>query len=311
MLRRLHVIGLLLATPLALGALGACKKKADAPAGGSATATGSAAPATPTKVTLALDDKVVTEAVPLGGAPRPLAELVPGAPAYDTWIAVEAIDQAGTVNSILAPAKNHAGAVPALTADARGAVFGLLRDGKLEQPVTGIARVTIKTTFEAGKPVEHADHGGDTGGGGGGGDSGGGGEHGGGGNQADKGVRQVPTAELKIEIEGPGGKKSTFTGDKMVGLPEIHAPSGDTETPGWNLVDVLGAAGIKDAKAVVLTDEGNAALRIEGADWDTTKTMLYLKLNRSGVIRFRVFRKTGDLWEVAGELRGIKTIKVP
>jgi hypothetical protein len=185
--------------------------------------------------------------------------------------------------------------------------FGLLRGGALEQPVGNIAKITIKTQSDAGKPPDNVDHGGS--GGTGGGDSGGGGDHGGGANAADKGVRAVPTAELKIDVETAQGV-TTFTGDKMVGLPEIHAPSGDTETPGWSLVDVLGAAGIKDAKVVVLTDEANATLKIEGDAWDPAKAMLYLKLNKSGQIRFRVFRKTGDLWEVAGELRGIKSIKL-
>lgn len=300
-LRRVLVAAVVLATTLAT--TGCKKKEQAAPAGGSAAATGSAAPAA-TKVTIAIDDKVVTDSPALTATPKPLVELVPGAPPYDRWFAIEVIDTAGSVMSILAPSKNHAGSVPALLVDGRGATFGLLRDGKLEQPVSVVAKVTVKATFTPGAPIEHADHGG-------GGDSGGGGEHGGGGNQGDKGVRPVPTAELTIEIEGPGAKKSTFTGDKMAGLPEVHAPSGDTETPGWNLVDVLAAAGLKDAKVVVLTDEANAALRIEGADWDPAKTMLYLKLNRSGVIRFRVFRKTGELWEIAGELRGIKAIKVP
>ena len=36
-----------------------------------------------------------------------------------------------------------------------------------------------------------------------------------------------------------------------------------------------------------LTDDEGASLKVEGADFDPAKAMLYLKLNRSGVIRFR------------------------
>lgn len=269
-----------------------CEKKKK-----SATASG------PTKVAIALDDKVLTEQVTLSGGPQPIDTLVT-LPAADTWIAVEAIDGAGKVTTVLAPAKNNPGASPALVEDARGVTFGWLVSGQLAQPIRGVVKVTVKTKSDAGKPVEGMDHGSS-----GGGDSGGGGNHGTGDNAADKGVRATPTADLKIEVESAAGK-STFTGDKMVGLPEVKAPSGDTETPGWALTDVLGAAGLKDVTSVTLTDDEGASLKLEGEDFDPAKTVLYLKLNRSGVIRFRRFKKEGDVWEVAGELRGIKKIKV-
>jgi len=244
------------------------------------------------KVTIALDDKVLTDTPTLTVTPTPLATLATGAPPIEQWLAVEVIDQTGKVDTLLAPAKNYPDAAPALTADAKGVQFGLARGGKLEQPVGNVAKVTIKTKSDAGKPGGHVDHG----------SGGGGGDHA-------SGERAEPTAELKVEIETAAGK-STFTGDKMVGLPELKAPTGDTETPGWNLVDVLAAAGVKDPKAVVLTDEENATLKIEGDDWDPAKATLYLKLNKSGQLRFRVFRKVGDTYEVAGELRGITEIGV-
>jgi hypothetical protein len=277
---------------LVLSLVGCSKKKADG-----------AASSEPVKVTIAVDDKVLTEQVTLSGAPTPIAKLVT-LPEPSTWIAVEAIDSAGKVTTVLAPAKNSPGAEPALMNDARGLTFGWLLSGQLAQPMRGVAKVTIKTKGDEGKPVGEQDHGG-----GGSGDSGGGGNHGTGDNGADKGVRAVPTADLKIEVEGPGGT-STFTGDKMVGLPEIKAPAGDTETPGWALTDVLAAAGLKDVKSVMLTDDEGASLKLEPADFDAASSVLYLKLNRSGVIRFRHFKKTGDVWDVAGELRGIKKIKV-
>lgn len=283
---------LVLSLLLVVGAL-ACEKKKSAPAAASE----------PVKVAIYLDDKVLAEQVTLSGPPQAIDKLVTLPPA-DTWIAVEAIDTAGKVTTVLAPAKNSPGASPALVADRDGPVFGWLVSGQLAQPVRNVAKVTVKTRSDAGKPVDGMDHGGEHGGG----NSGGGGDHGGGANSADKGVRATPTADLKIEVETAAGT-STFTGDKMVGLPEMKAPSGDTETPGWALTDVLAAAGLKDAKSVTLTDDEGASLKLEGEDFDPAKTILYLKLNRSGVIRFRRFKKTGDVWDVAGELRGIKRIK--
>jgi hypothetical protein len=271
--------------------LGCGKKKSEGAASGEAV-----------KVVIAVDDKVLTEQVTVSGAPTPIAKLVT-LPDASTWVAVEAIDGAGKVTTMLTPAKNAPGAEPALVNDPRGLTFGWLLQGQLAQPLRGVAKVTIKTKGDEGQPIGERDHGE------GGGDSGGGGNHGTGDNGADKGVRATPTADLKIEVEGPGGA-STFTGDKMVGLPEVKAPAGDTETPGWSLTDVLGAAGIKDPKSVTLTDDEGASLKLEGEDFDPAKSVLYLKLNRSGVVRFRRFKKTGDVWDVAGELRGIKKIKV-
>jgi hypothetical protein len=285
---------LLLPLLVAVCVLGCDKKKSTGAATGA-----------PAKVAILLDDKVLTEQVTLSGGPQPIEKLVQLPPA-DSWIAVEAIDGAGKVTTVLAPAKNNPGAQPALVEDARGVAFGWLLQGQLAQPVRGVVKVTVKTKSDAGKPVEGMDHG--SAGASGGGDSGGGGNHGTGDNSADKGVRATPTADLKIEVDGPGGA-STFTGDKMVGLPEIKAPSGDTETPGWALTDVLAAAGLKDVKSVTLTDDEGVSLKLEGEDFDPAKTILYLKLNRSGVIRFRRFKKANDVWDVAGELRGIKKIK--
>lgn len=282
---------------LVLLALPACKKDEAKP--------GAAAPKpVEVKLDVRVDDKPAAATVMLSPAPVALDRAVNGLPPIADWLAVEAITVDGKVHTVLAPAKNHAATPPALSADDTGPHFGLLRDGKLEQRVDHVARVTVKTKSDAGKPIEGHE------GGHGSGDSGGAGDHGGGANSADKGVRAVPTADLRIEIETPTGATS-FTGDKMVGLPEVKAPSGDTETPGWDLRDVLAAAGVKDPKVVILTDEANASLKIEGDDWDPAKSQLYVKLNKSGQIRFRTFRKTGDVWEVVGELRGIKRIKIP
>ena len=95
-------------------ALAACKKADEAkPAPGAAQAA---------KVTIALDDKVIAENPTLEGKPTALSKLA-GTPPLEQWIAVEAIDTRGKVNTILAPAKNHPGKWPALALSKREGVL--------------------------------------------------------------------------------------------------------------------------------------------------------------------------------------------
>lgn len=258
------------------------------------------APAARADVALAIfvDDKPVASTANLGGEPRPLTEVVPGAPALAAWLALEAIDASGKVHTTMAPARNQAGKVPVVAVDKDGVWLGYQAGAAAPVDVVrGVTRVTIKAKGDAGQiaaQAGHDDHGG--------GDSSGNREHAG-------EARPAVSADLQIAITGVHGD-SVFTGDKLAGLPVVKAPSGDTETPGWSLTDVLAAAGIVKPEVVHLTDGEGATLRLDAADFDPAKVVLYLKLNRSGVIRFRVFRKAGETWEVGGELRGITKIHV-
>jgi hypothetical protein len=139
-----------------------------------------------------------------------------------------------------------------------------------------------------------------------GGKGGGDGEGGGGEND---GERPPLTADTKIRVRWPG-EEVVFTGDKLAKLPTSHAPIGDTDTPGWTLNQILDAVGVKPTGKVVVQGEESANLILEPGDLDPAKAVLFIKLNRSGQLRFRVFRKVGDTYEVAGELRGITEIGV-
>ncbi len=290
---RLAVACLLAAAALAIQ----CKHDRAAPAPHAISAT----PA-PAAVTILVDEHALTSSVMLGRNPRPLTELVTGAPALDTWLALEAIDSVGKVHTTMTPARTQAGKVPmlAMTTDGVEVGFGAPGGtGPLAEAVFGVTRVTIKVQGDKGAiaaqvGAQAGDHGT--------GDSGGQREH------ADEG-RPSAGPDLKIAITGASGE-SEFTGDRLAALPVIKAPSGDTETPGWSLIDVLAAVGIDKPQVVHLTDGEGATLRLDASDFDPTKVVLYLKLNRSGVIRFRVFRRVGETWEVGGELRGITKIQV-
>lgn len=254
-------------------------------------------------VAIFLDDRQVLTTAELGSEPRPLAEVVAIAPAIDGWLALEAIDSAGKVHTTMAPAKNQAGKVPLLALGKDGVQLGFRAigaSGALADPVQAVAKVTIKTRGDAGQIAAQV--------GAGAADQHGTGDSAGNREHADE-ARPTASPELKIAITGAQGE-SVFTGDKLEALPVIKAPSGDTLTPGWSLLDVLKAAGIEKPAVVHLTDGEGATLQLGADDFDPAKTVLYLKLNRSGVIRFRVFRKVGDTWEVGGELRGITKIHV-
>lgn len=258
------------------------------------------APTAAMPVALFVDDRQVATSATLGATARPLVEVVPGLPDPASWLAVIAIDADGKATTVLAPAKDHAGTPPALAAIDGQVRFGLAKGGQLERPVARVAKVIVKTQDDRGAiAAELAAQGG---GGHGGGDSAG---H----RHDGEGERPVPTAELVIAIKGPQGE-STFTGDKLVPLPTITAPTGDTETPGWSLVDILAAAGLGGAKAVSLLDSEGAGLRLEGADFDRAATVLYVKMNRGGQLRFRRYTKRGEAWEMTGELRGLSKITV-
>ena len=115
-------------------------------------------------------------------------------------------------------------------------------------------------------------------------------------------------AKLVIAIEG--GPQPQLTGTQIIELPREAPPNGDTATTGWTLVTLLGAAGIAQPKELLLTDDNGTTLTITRAQLDPATSVPYVKLNRQGQLRFRVYSKQNDGWALGGALRGIKSIKV-
>lgn len=279
---------LALSVAFALAAVAGCKKAAPPPA------------RTDRPVAIFLDERQVATSASLSTAPRALVELVPGVSAPETWLAVIAIAADGQATTIMAPAREHADAIPALAVDRQGAVaFGLAKGGALTSPVAPLAKVIVKTKDDRGAVAAEVMAKGNRGGG-----DGEGHRHDG------DGERPAPTAELTIAVETAAGP-ATLTGDKLTAVPSITAPIGDTETPGWHILDLLTAAGVTTAPTTVtLVDPEGTALTLTGADLDRTQTILYVKLNRGGQLRFRRFAKRGTTWEMTGELRGLGKIIV-
>lgn len=217
--------------------------------------------------------------------------LPPGKQNLETWASI-VLEPAQTIAD---PARTHPGLVAALYPGKEGIAFGffapqdLAKKGKPRWSADPITAVNVTT-----RKVE-------MGGQGGGDGEGGGGE--------DDGERPALTADTKITVAGPGGDV-TVTGDKIAALPTTTAPIGDTETPGWTLLQIIELAGARPSKKVIVYGEESANVILEGDALDPAKASLFIKLNRSGQLRFRAFQKVGQSWDTIGELRGITRIEL-
>jgi hypothetical protein len=272
-------------------ALGACKKDSKKEDGAAAQ------PASKDQraIELSLDGKPVgtLDAAKLG-AWAPLGSFLPsGTQNIDTWGTIE-VTIGDHVERVEDPAAKHPGLVAAVFPGRGGPAFGffapqdLAKKGKAQWERQGVSRIAVTSRAAAG--------------GQGGGDGAGGGAE-------NEGERPAPSADLKITIVGPAGE-TVFTGDKLGSLPTTTAPVGDTETPGWTIDQILTTAGVSPKGKVVVYGEESANLILEPSDLDPTRSKPFIKLNRSGQLRFRLFRKNGETWDIAGELRGISRIEL-
>jgi hypothetical protein len=115
---------------------------------------------------------------------------------------------------------------------------------------------------------------------------------------------------LKIAIKTPAGE-STLEGTKLLAIARQPMPGDDSKEPrGWTLATIIDAAGIKKFKKIMLSDVSGQALSLEQADFDPKTSVPFVKLNRAGALRVTVFKKQGEGWQRAGDLRGLASIEV-
>ena len=86
-------------------------------------------------------------------------------------------------------------------------------------------------------------------------------------------------------------------------------PGGSGDAKGWKLVTLLEAEGVKKFEKLLLTDAAGLTLTIENKDLDD-KTVPFVKLNRQGSLRFRIYKQQGEGWTPAGDLKELVTIEV-
>jgi hypothetical protein len=280
----LHAFSVVIGLGLGLG-LGGCRGDKPAPSSGSgvgsATATVAAA-----GVEIFVNDSSVAKIEPAQIATWPrLDTLVPAdVRKLGTWEVVALVGAKPTPTEVAHPSASYPDMVPAIfPGDGGGVSFGmfdtveLARKGKPAMREDHVKAIRIKVA-QGGNRGQNDD---------------------GGGAAAD------PT-KLVITVKTPAGT-TTLTGDKLLALPREPTP-GNPDQKGWRLGALLDAAGVKTYEHLVLSDASGTNLTLDRKDLDDN-TVPFIKLNKSGALRFRVLKKAGDGWNSAGDLRGLVAIE--
>jgi hypothetical protein len=205
-----------------------------------------------------------------------------------TWEVVHLKGQSPTPTDLNHPSATYPDLVPVLfLAQDNTASFGmfdpveLAKHGKPALRVDGITELRIKVAQGAGR-----------------------GEH-----ESGEGGGADPMT-LKITITTAAGER-VLEGKALLATPRSPMP-GDTggEGKGWPLTTILELGGVTKFQRLLLTDAGGTNLTLDKADFDPKKSVPFIKLNRQGQLRFRVFKKQGDTWQAAGDLRGLVSVQV-
>jgi hypothetical protein len=72
---------------------------------------------------------------------------------------------------------------------------------------------------------------------------------------------------------------------------------------------ILAAADVKTFKKVTLHDANGASIPLERNEV-SAESVPFVKLNRQGSLRFRLYKKQNDGWQPSGDLRSLVEIKV-
>jgi hypothetical protein len=261
---------------------------AAAPGSASAAGPGSSVAATgvPGGVELFVNDMTIGSVQPslIASWPR-LDSLVPGdARKLGTWELVTISSGKPAPTALAQPATRFPDMVPAVFPGDGGApAFGmfdpveLARKGKPAMREDRVTAIRIKVA-QGGNRGQNDD---------------------GGGASAD------PT-QLVIAVKTSAGM-SQLTGAQVLALPREPTP-GNPDQKGWRLAALLDAAGIKAFAHLVLRDAGGNNLTLDRADVSDT-SVPFLKLNKQGMLRLKVYKKAGDGWNTAGDLRGLTAIE--
>lgn len=277
---------------IAVLAIGCGGKKNESEGGGSGTGTGTgSAPVVTVKdensVEVFVDDRSVAKlsSKELASWPR-LDTLVPvEARRLGTWMAI-AFTTGGAPTSLDRPAQNHPDKVPVLYPGKDGKpAFGMF--DPVEYANKGQAGFHVDGVRELRLALSKTERGGD--------------HQGGGGEGAD-------ITKLVLKIVTKDGEKQ-LTGPEILKLPREPQP-GSEDTKGWRVTQFLTAAGVTKFESITLHDVSGATVPLTKQELDPKSTNPFVKLNKSGVLRFRMFTKQGDGWSPGADLRGLVKIEV-
>ena len=130
-----------------------------------------------------------------------------------------------------------------------------------------------------------------------------GGSHG---QNDDQGGGAADPTKLTLSVTTAKGT-TTLTGEQLIALPREPTPN-NPDQKGWRLQQFLVAAGVTTFKRLVLTDASGTSLSLDAKD--LAGAVPFIKLNKSGQLRFRIFKQEGEGWTSTGDLRGLTTIDV-
>jgi hypothetical protein len=203
---------------------------------------------------------------------------------YGSWESITLVGPPGGPHVIQKPADSYRDLIPALYPGQNGASFGLF--DPVEQAKKGTPKVSHTGVREIRIAVSGEERGGDHG-------------HGGG--------QPTDPSKLVLSIVTPSGNKD-LTGTKLLELPRERAPTGDAE--GWKLTAILAAAGVDKPKQLVLQGADGTSLNLTATELDPATAIPFIKLNRQGQLRFRVYTKQGTGWTLGGDLRSLSSIRI-
>lgn len=127
-------------------------------------------------------------------------------------------------------------------------------------------------------------------------------------NDQSEGGGQDPRA-LELTIKTASGEQ-IVKGEKLLETPRQAQPGETGEGKGWPLALILEHAGVTKYERLRLTGENGTNLTLEKQDLDPKASVPFVKLNRQGTLRFRVFKKEGDTWQPGPDLRGLVSIEI-
>ena len=262
---------------------GACGSKADAPASGSGSAGPAAVVAPPGPVLeVFVNDESVAKvtAAQIAAWPRLDSLVPPQARRLGQWGTVTLKD-ATRSTELTKPSDTYADMVPALYPSAGGAAFGmfdaveLAKKGAPAMHQDGLREIRIAIVDNGrGQNEDGAEAAGDP-------------------------------SKLVLAFKTPAGE-TKLTGDKILAIPR-EALAGQGQ--GWKLQTLMTAGGITTFEHLVLTDAAGPNVTLDQADF-AADSMPFVKLNKRGELRFKVYKKKGEGWEAGAGLRALATIQV-
>lgn len=123
----------------------------------------------------------------------------------------------------------------------------------------------------------------------------------GGQHQGSTGEGADPT-KLVVKI---GDKQ--ITGPEILALPREPQP-GNEDTKGWRVQQFLEKAGVTKFTQITLVDASGATVPLTKKELDGG--VAFIKLNKQGALRFRMYTKKGEGWETGADLRALTRIDV-